>query len=186
MDSTELAQLQRRVQRRARISYELSRLRRALFGVSPLVLVVAVAACLTHRPLSTLWFGVATAVVGAGMLWYGRDPQRAVLPGIAAGLVPLVLALCANSMHSCGPEGCSSWCVPACTVGGIVAGLAVASVGNQRRAGVWFWLSACSIALLTGSMGCACIGYSGVVGLGLGIAAGVVPGLLRRTLGKSC
>jgi hypothetical protein len=118
------------------------------------------------------------------MLWYGRDPQRAVLPGIAAGPVPLVLALCANNMHSCGLEGCASLCVPACALGGVVAGSAVASVGNQRRAGIWFWLSASALALLTGAMGCACIGYSGVIGLGIGFAAGVVPGLLRKTFGR--
>jgi hypothetical protein len=177
MDSTDLAQ----AQRRARVAYELARLRLALLGVAPVAVVVAVAACVAHRPVSTLWFGGATIAVGAAMLWYGRDPQRAVLPGIAAGLVPLALALCANNWHSCGPGGCSSFCVPACTLGGVVAGLAVASVGNQRRAGVWFWLSASGLALLTGSMGCACIGYSGVVGLGVGFAAGVVPGLLRKT-----
>lgn len=118
------------------------------------------------------------------MLWYGRDPQKAVLPGIAAGLVPLALALCANHMHACSAEGCSSLCVPACALGGFVAGLAVASVGNRRRVGIWFWLSASSLALLTGAMGCACIGYSGVVGLSIGFGVGVVPGLLRKALGK--
>jgi hypothetical protein len=71
-------------------------------------------------------------------------------------------------------------CVPACSAGGVIAGLAVASVGNRRRAGAVFWLSASSLALLTGAMGCACVGYAGVVGLGVGFAAGVVPGLLRR------
>jgi len=71
-------------------------------------------------------------------------------------------------------------CVPVCSVGGLVAGLAVASIGNQRRAGVVFWLSASTLALLTGAMGCACVGYSGVAGLAVGFAAGVVPGLLRR------
>jgi hypothetical protein len=65
----------------------------------------------------------------------------------------------------------------------VVAGLAVASVGNQRNAGPWFWVSASSLALLTGAMGCACIGYSGVIGLGLGFGAGMVPGLLRRAFG---
>ena len=43
--------------------------------------------------------------IGAAMLWYGRDPQKAVLPGIVAGLVPLVFALCANHMHACGADG---------------------------------------------------------------------------------
>ncbi len=131
MDSTDLTQLQRRV----RWAYELGRLRRALLGVAPVLVIVAVAACVAHRPISTLWFGLATVFVGAAMLWYGRDPQKAVLPGIAAGLVPLVFALCANHMHACGADGCSSLCVPACVLGGVVAGLAVASVGNQRKAG---------------------------------------------------
>jgi hypothetical protein len=169
-----------RLQRRARIAYEFGRLRLALLGVAPLVVVVAVAACVAQRPASTLAFGLATIAVGAIMLWFGRDAQRAVLPGVAAGLVPLVLALCANNMHSCGLEQCSTFCVPACALGGVVAGLAVASVGNQRRAGVWFWVSASGLALLTGAMGCACVGYSGVLGLAVGFAAGMVPGLLRR------
>lgn len=179
MDSTDLTHLQRRV----RWAYEFGRLRRALLGVAPVLVIVAVAACVAHRPMSTLWFGLATVSVGAAMLWYGRDPQKAVLPGIAAGLVPLVFALCANHMHACGADGCSSLCVPACALGGVVAGLAVASVGNQRNTGPWFWVSASSLALLTGAMGCACIGYSSVIGLGLGFGAGMIPGLLRRAFG---
>jgi len=117
------------------------------------------------------------------MLWYGREPQKAVLPGIAAGLVPLVFALCANHLHGCGADGCRSLCVPACALGGVVAGLAVASVGNQRKAGPRFWVSAAALALVTGAMGCVCIGYSGVLSLAVGFGAGTVPGLLRRTVG---
>jgi hypothetical protein len=176
MASTDLAHLQRRV----RWAYELGRLRRALLGVAPVVVIVAVAAWVAHRPVSTLWFGLVTVFVGAAMLWYGRDPQKAVLPGIAAGLVPLVFALCANNMHACSADGCSTLCVPACALGGVVAGLTVASVGNQRKAGPWFWVSASTLALLTGAMGCACISYSGFLGLGVGFSAGMLPGVLRR------
>lgn len=168
------------VQRRARFAYEVARARRALVGLAPMVVVVAIAAFVTSRPASTLGLGAATIVSGALMLWYGRAPQKAVLPGLAAGLVPLVLALCANQVHACGSGSCSTLCVPACTLGGVVAGLAVATVGNRRRAGAWFWLPASGLALLTGAMGCSCVGYSGVVGLGIGFMAGVGPGLLRR------
>lgn len=180
MGSTDLTQIQRRV----RLAYEFGRMRLALLGILPVVLIVAVAASIGHRPMSALWLGVATVTISATMLWYGREPQRAVLPGIAAGLVPLVLALCANHVHMCGPEGCSTLCVPACALGGVVAGLAVARVGNQRRAGPVFWLSASGLALLTGAMGCACIGYSGVAGLALGFGAGMVPIVLRTALGR--
>jgi hypothetical protein len=176
MDSTDL----RHVRQRARRAYELGRLRRALLGVAPVLVIVAVAACVAHRPASTLSFGIVTVTLGAAMLWFGREPQKAVLPGIAAGLVPLVFALCANQVHVCGADGCSTLCLPACALGGAVAGLAVASVGNQRKAGPWFWVSASALALFTGAMGCACIGYSGVLGLGVGFGGGMVPGLIRR------
>jgi hypothetical protein len=177
MASSEMA----KAMRRARIRYELGRLRRALIAVAPFLLVVAVALWRTHGSSSTLWLGFATVALSTAMFWYGRDSQRAVLPGVAAGIVPLAVSLCANAVHGCGVGSCSSLCLPACTLGGAVGGLAIASVGNQRGAGPSFWLSASGVALLTGAMGCACVGYSGVMGLGLGFAVGVVPGVLRRT-----
>ena len=176
MDSTE----RREMERRARIRYEWARAKRALVGFAPLLLVVAVATAIARHPSATAALGVAAFIAGATMLWYGRDPKRAVLPGVLAGFVPLVLALCTSHAHGCTADGCMMMCVPACGVGGLVAGLAVASVGNRRRAGTVFWLSASALALLTGAMGCACVGYSGIVGLAVGFAAGVVPGLLRR------
>jgi hypothetical protein len=169
-----------RVERRLRRAYEFGRLRLALLGVLPLTLVVLVSMLLTQRPLSALAFGALAVATGAGMLFYGRDPQRAVLPGVAAGLVPLALALCASRLHHCGPDGCSTLCIPACILGGLVSGLVVASVGHRRGAGPVFWLSASGLALLTGAMGCTCIGHSGVAGLALGFALGSVPRMLRK------
>jgi hypothetical protein len=180
MDSIDIAKLQRRVRR----TYEFARLRQAALGMAPLVAIVALATCFTHRPSSALVFGSAAFVLGAIMLWFGREPQKAVLPGLAAGVVPLIFALCANYVHACGMHGCSTWCVPACALGGVVAGLTVAGFGNQRRAGPLFWLSASSFALLIGAMGCSCVGYSGIFGLVIGFAGGTVPGLVRRLLVK--
>jgi hypothetical protein len=167
---------------RARRAYEIGRIRLAVLGALPIALAVVAATSVATRPDSTLVFGLIA--VGMTMLWYGRDLQRAVLPGFLAGLVPLVLALCANRLHACGPDGCTSYCVPACALGGIAAGLSVASIGHELRASARFWLSASALALLTGSMGCACIGFSGVIGLSVGYAAGVVPDLLRMSLGR--
>jgi hypothetical protein len=96
MESTE------RLEERAKIRYELARLRRAVLGFAPVFVIVAVAALFAKRPSSTLAFGVAVFTVGAVLLWYGRDLRRAVLPGLAAGIVPLVLVLCANHVsHVC-------------------------------------------------------------------------------------
>lgn len=175
MASTELE----RRQRRARWAYERARLGRGLLGAAPMVLVMVAAALAAHRPASTIAFGALALLAGTAALWYGRAPQRAVLPGVAAGLVPLVASLVANHLHACGPDGCTSYCVPACAAGGVVAGLAVAAIGHRRRAGVGYWVAASALSFLTGAMGCACIGYSGVIGLALGFALGVAPGLTR-------
>ncbi len=169
-----------RVERRVRLAYELGRLRLSLLGVLPLVLVVAVAVLVTQRPLSALGFGALAVVAGGAMLFYGRDPQRAVLPGVAAGLLPLTLALCAKHVHHCGPGGCTNFCVPACVVGGVLAGLVVGTLAHRRGGGPAFWLSAAGLALVTGAMGCSCVGYSGVVGLAVGFSLGFVPRLARK------
>ena len=177
MDSTD------RMERRARIRYEVTRMRRALIGFAPVLLVVAIAALVAKRPSATVAFGIVMFSVGVVLLWYGRDLKRAVLPGVAAGLVPLVLVLCANHVrHVCMGDNCMMVCIPACTVGGIVAGLAVASVGVRHRSGPSFWFASSAVALLTGAMGCVCVGYAGIAGLALGFGAGMVPGLVRKFL----
>lgn len=167
------------LEQRARRRYELGRLRRAALGALPLLPLLIGALCLTQRPSSTLGFGLAALGATLLLLWYGRGPQRAVLPGVAAGFVPLALSLCANQIHHCGSHGCSSFCAPACTLGGTIAGLVVMHVARRRGLGLGFLLAASAVALLTGAMGCTCVGYSGVLGLGVGYVLGLAPGLLR-------
>ena len=182
MDSIDVSLMERRVRR----SYEWSRARRALLGVVPLMLVVVVAALVGRRPGSTILIGSVATVWGALLLWYGRDVRRAVLPGVAAGLIPLTFALCANLVgHGCTGDQCVALCIPACTVGGLAAGFAVAAVGRRGRHGAAFWLSTSGLAVLTGAMGCACIGYSGVFGLVLGYGAGLLPSTLRALFSRS-
>jgi hypothetical protein len=169
-----------KVRAAARWAYERARLKRALLGVTPLALIVVVALCFASRPTSTMAFALAALALGIVMLWYGREPKRAFLLGAAAGIVPLVLVTMANHIHVCGPSGCETWCFQACCTGGVSAGLLVAYRGHQSGAGVTYWLSASSLALLVGAMGCSCIGVAGLVGLVLGFGAGVIPLALRR------
>lgn len=172
MDSAELL----RIEHKARLRYEWSRARRALLGFTPTIAVVAIAAVLAKRPTTTIFFGSSLFLVGVVLLWYGRDLKRAVLPGMAAGAVPLTFALCANHIgHVCTGEACVMMCMPACIAGGVLAGLCVAAVGHRSRQPVRFWLAASGVALLTGAMGCACAGYSGVLGLGAGYIAAFIP-----------
>jgi hypothetical protein len=163
-----------RIEERARFRYELARVRRALLGFAPVLVIVGGAALVAKRPTTTVAFGVAVFAVGAVLLWYGRDLRRAVLPGVAAGLVPLVITLCANHIgHACMGDACMAVCIPACAAGGVLAGLAVASIGIRRRSGAGFWIAASAVALLTGAMGCACVGYAGVGGLVAGFGVGL-------------
>lgn len=166
----------------ARRAYEWGRFRRAALGVLPLLPLVALSAYLSSRPLPTWGFGLLAFGLGTGLLWVGREPRRAVLPGVVAGVVPLVLALCANRVHLCGPDGCSTLCMPACIAGGLAAGVGIAVLGFRRRAGPAWWSGATALTLLTGAMGCSCVGFSGVVGLLCGFAVGVVPLALKRAV----
>ncbi|HEY8943590.1 MAG TPA: hypothetical protein VIM73_04980 [Polyangiaceae bacterium] len=173
-------------ERRARAQYEWARAKRAIVGLAPFSLVAAAAAFMAERPAVALVLGGVVFVWAALLLWYGREPRRAVLPGIGAGLVPLTFALCATLVeHGCMGDGCLRVCIPACAIGGVVAGLTVAGIGHRRRQGAAFWISASAIALLTGAMGCASAGYVGVGGMLVGYAAGLVPSGLRALFGAA-
>jgi hypothetical protein len=175
-----------RIEHRARVRYELGRLRRALLGFAPVSILVALAAIFAKKPTFTVAIGVAVFAVGAIFLWYGREVRRAVLPGVAAGIVPLVFALCANNIgHLCTGDRCMAVCIPACATGGLLAGVVVASLAVRRRSGIGVWVAASSVALLTGAMGCACVGYAGVAGLAVGFGTGLVAVLLGRLLRKN-
>lgn len=177
MDSIELSQ----GERRARRKYEWARVRRALLGFAPSLVIVVVATLASHRPSSAIAFGIAMFLLGAGLLWYGREFRRAVLPGLAMGVLPLALALCANHMgHACMGDHCMTLCVPACTLGGAGAGLGISLIGLRWKQGLRFWVGATALTFLTGAMGCSCVGYAGIAGLAAGYGVGLLPGLLRK------
>jgi hypothetical protein len=180
MDSTDMTV------RRARLAYEWSRIRRAFVGsLLPVLVLLAVALIFGDRLEWTLAFGAGLFVLGMFMLWYGREPQRAVLPGIVAGMVPLFLVLCArHAGHFCTGTSCTTLCMQACALGGVLAGLGVASVGNARRAGLAFWISASAVSVLTGAMACSCLGISGIAGLAVGYVAGAAPVVIGRVFGQ--
>ena len=180
MDSIDLNLLERR----ARTRYELSRAVRSLVGFAPALLVVILAAGLGRRPSSAVFFGSLLFLSGSFLLWRGRTMHRAVLPGLLAGMIPLLFALMANRGHACVGGQCSTWCLPACVAGGVVAGLVVSWIAYSRGLDWRFWAGASAISFLTGAMGCSCIGYSGVIGLGVGFVAGALPWVARRLMNR--
>jgi len=182
MDSVDLSQLEHRARRK----YEWARARRALLGFAPSLGVVTIAALANKHPMSAVTFGAAMFVVGAGLLWYGREIRRAVLPGLAMGILPLALALCANHMgHACMGDHCMMLCVPACSLGGLGAGVGISIIGVRWKQSWPFWAGATALTLLTGAMGCSCVGYSGVAGLAVGYGVGLMWGFAQRRLSSS-
>lgn len=155
---------------RARRAYETSRGSHALLAALPVLATVALACTLGQRFCSALLLGAVLYGAGVVFLWRGRELGRAVLPGALAGIIPLSAALLAQHLgHVCMPHGCMSWCIPACTGGGVLAGLAIAYLG--RRQPLRFAVGASFIALTTGALGCSCAGLGGITGLALGLGA---------------
>jgi hypothetical protein len=120
--------------------------------------------------------GALIAAIAWLCIWRGRIAARAVLPGVLAGLVPLTLAFAAQSYgHVCTGSACYSLCVPACTSGGVIGGLVIAGLGRHVASPVRFWALAALLAGLEGSLGCSCVGFGGVLGLGLGLVVTFLP-----------
>jgi hypothetical protein len=176
------------VKQRLRRAYELDRLRRAVIGFAPVLVMIALAAVIGGRYAVSMPAGTLLFAGGVLALWYGRDLGRGVLPGVVGGGIALVLALCANHMgHLCTGERCMSWCLPACVTGGVLAGGIVSFFGFKHRRGPGYWVSASGITLLTGALGCSCVGFAGIGGLALGfmgaLLVGKVSSLSRRPAG---
>lgn len=195
MDSIDSVSLARALRRR----YEWSRAWRAMLGFAPACMLILIAAYLSPRSISVLLFGAVLFGNAVLLLWYGQGLQRAVLPGVMVGLIPLTAALCANHFgHVCTGSACVSLCLPACILGGVSAGVLLGfwaqkrlgggnrnaenggeRHGAQRHGALGFVLASSSIALLTGAMGCGCIGYAGVFGLLAGYLIGLLPAALK-------
>lgn len=178
MGSTEL-------QARARRRYEAARLLRCALGFAPVLALIGVSMALGRRPSSALSFGVTLYLSGLVVLWLGRGFHRGVLPGVGAGLIPLAAALAANFGHGCASGHCSTLCLPACIAGGVTAGVLVSVLIARGKLGNGAWLSAGATCLLTGAMGCSCVGSSGVIGLIAGFAAGSLPMVGRRLFARA-
>ncbi len=156
--------------RAARVAYEQHRARSAALFALPLLLFPVLGCCLGAAERTACVVAIALLAVGVVALWRGQVAARALWPGVLAGLLPLGLALAARSYgHACLGGSCTSLCVPACALGGLLAGVAVAYAARRSKAPARYALVAGSAALLVGCLGCSCVGYAGMLGLALGL-----------------
>lgn len=164
---------------RAVRAYERGRALHATKRALPLAFLVVFAIVFGARMHTSVFFGVVALIAAWVLSWRGQSMGRAVLPGMIAGAVPLGLALAAQAYgHVCTGSGCMSLCVPACSLGGAVAGALIVLGARRATARSVYIASASGLALMVGSLGCSCVGYGGVLGLAGGLVLTIVPSTL--------
>jgi hypothetical protein len=168
------------LKQRARRLYEIGRLRSALSWSIPALIVAGVTAAIMRQMSMPLALGLVLYAASVGMLWWGRTPGRGVLPGIAYGLIPLGGALLAKlAGHVCMGFACFGTCMITCFGGGLVAGALIARVALRSRNPTALFLSAASVAFLTGIIGGACMGVVPVIGMAVALGIGFLPVAMR-------
>lgn len=173
------------IEERARRAYENGRRVRAAELSAPF-LAIGVLAMVTGTRVSTAIFvSLALTLLAFAFLVRGQSLGRAVLPGLLLGLVPFGCAHAAQHVpaslgHLCTGSQCVSWCIPMCAAGGLIAGAWIGRLARRAASPFVFAVGAGSLAVLTGSLGCACVGLSGVAGAALGLGSGLLPTLVFR------
>ena len=168
------------LKQRARRLYEVGRLRGALGWSIPALVLAALVALIVRQMSMPLAIGVALYAASAGLLWWGRAPGRGVLPGLVFGLIPLAAAVLANFYgDTCVGAECMRMCILTCFGGGLVAGLLIARLAVRSPNPIALFLSAASVALLTGVIGGACMGIYPVIGMAIAIGVSFLPVALR-------
>lgn len=160
----------------ARRAYERGRLRTALRAAWPALPLIALSLWGCSRPAATIVAGGLLVALVVFARWRGGTMGRSVTPGILAGLAPLILPLAT----ACGSSGCPAWLARmACLAGGLVAGFVLGLVATRKDDRVTFLVSAGSVAVLVGTLGCAIAGGVGVLGMLGGFVVGTAPVILR-------
>lgn len=166
---------------RARRAYEGGRLASAALRAVALVPLPALALGCGCRPYSVAVAGSIFLVAALFCFWRGGDWRRGAIPGIAAGLVPLLSAsfILAGS-HACRSGTCGTMTF-ACAAGGLLGGMLLAWIAPSPRSsrGLPF-VVACVMAGLEGGIGCLAYGAVGLAVMVAGIAVGSLPAYALR------
>ena len=170
----------------ARRAYEAGRLRWAAqiaWVVFALIVVSFVAVGASRVSAAT---GLALLATTVALRWRGQTWGAAVRSGLVAGLIPYLLLLtfkCSAGLY-CALGGCMSHCVRFCGVGGLAAGVLLATRARQHEEHlVEFLVASSAVAALTGLLGCFVGGMTGMVWMLVGELAATLPAFalqLRR------
>lgn len=152
--------------------YERSRLKNAALAAIPSLLLPALACVVGGRLAFSAILGGAIWSAVVLLAWKGQAWGMSVPSGLMAGAVPLSLALLAQKIgHVCTPQGCTSLCVPMCAAGGAIAGVVIAAAARRSPMPLVTLGCGAALSLAVGSMGCSCVGASGMLGMVVGLVA---------------
>jgi hypothetical protein len=163
---------------RAVRAYEIGRLRAAFTFAAPIgvLAAIAVSTCAGRgREYPAAAAVAAVALLVIAFEWWGGAPRQGARLGLVAGLAPFLLPLLSIRL---GPILGAPFCPPSPAIlvaAGVVAGFALGARGALRGGGPGYWAAAGSIVLGCGAAGCLAAGVSGLAGLALGLAVGLVP-----------
>jgi hypothetical protein len=164
---------------RARLGFELGRLRWALARGAAAAGVAAVALAGCPSPAAPAACAAGLGVLVAGCLWRGGAWGRGARLGFFAGLTPCLLPAAARATHLCNGSMCLT--LPnVCLAAGVVAGLLLGWLGLRLPGHLdrEFWLAAAAAAVLAGATGCLAAGLAGLGGMALGLLAGAAAPVL--------
>jgi len=165
---------------RVRLAYEKGRVFRALARSAPLLGIGVLVMLLDHRPAIILSIDALLFVTGVLLLWRGQEIGRGMLAGLVAGGFPLLFGMSLQGYQLlCHSPALMPSCVAVCSLGGLVAGLLIAWSASRRPTTPSFVLSAGVVALLMGTLGCACAGLVGVLGLVGGLSLPILANRIR-------
>jgi hypothetical protein len=151
-------------------AYERGRIVRGLrlaLLVPPLVLI-SLGGCGSAR--ASIAIGAALAALVVALTYRGGSASRGVVPGLIAGIAPLVVPLFVCPWLARSGLG-GPLPLLGCVAGGVLSGVAVARFakgqGEHRFA---FALAAGLVCALTGSLGCVDVGLGGIAAMAAGLA----------------
>jgi hypothetical protein len=121
--------------------------------------------------------GLALFALVTVLSWRGQSYGRAVMPGLLAGSIPLLLPLALRSTGLCCVGGvCLPLCMIGCTVGGLAAGVSLGLRSAAEKDHGWTFLAAAvAIAALAGMLGCVIVGAAGVAGMATAVLLASLP-----------
>ena len=153
-----------------RSSYERGRLRDAAFDALPVVLGASCVLATGQVAQIVLAIGIVVGFFAAR--WRGLSWSRGALVGVAAGLLPALVAVCVSLEPGLG----SGLCLAGCSVAGLLGGILLGRLASDRLAlgaGLAFACATCTL-------GCYPLGSVALLGSVAAMLVGSVAGLLAR------